>query len=151
LAVERWVDVDLPQVRVPSVRESMGPMSASVFGRPSEGLLMIGVTGTNGKTTSTWLLESILRTAGREPGVIGTTGARAGGEPLASERTTPEAPDLHRLLLEMVRRGTDSVVMEVSSHALHQDRVGGVVFDRALFTNLSQDHLDYHPDMESYF
>lgn len=152
MVVERWIDdVNLPQVRVPSVREAMGPMSAIVFGRPAERLLMVGVTGTNGKTTSSWLLESILRTAGRHPGVIGTTGARAAGEPLQLERTTPEAPDLQRLLWQMVELGIDSVVMEVSSHALDQHRVGGVKFERALFTNLSQDHLDYHPDMEEYF
>jgi len=129
----------------------MGPMSAAVFGRPAEALTTAGITGTNGKTTTTYLLESILRAAGRVPGVIGTTGARIAGEPVPLARTTPEAPDLHRLLAVMRDRGVTDVALEVSSHALAQDRVGGVRFDVAAFTNLSQDHLDYHADMEAYY
>ena len=151
LVVDHWLEVAAPQVRVPSVRAAMGPMSAVVFGRPSESLGTIGITGTNGKTTTTYLLESILRTGGFVPGLIGTTGARVAGEPVSIARTTPEAPDLHRLLAFMRERGVTTVAIEVSSHALTQDRVGGIRFDVAAFTNLSQDHLDFHPDMESYF
>jgi UDP-N-acetylmuramoyl-L-alanyl-D-glutamate--2,6-diaminopimelate ligase len=151
LVVERWLDLDVPQVRVPSVRRAMGPMSAAVFGRPADALTTIGVTGTNGKTTTTYLLESIFGEAGLVAGVIGTTGARIAGEPVPLARTTPEAPDLHRLLAAMRDRGVTTVAMEVSSHALAQDRVGGMRFDVAAFTNLSQDHLDYHADMEAYY
>jgi UDP-N-acetylmuramoyl-L-alanyl-D-glutamate--2,6-diaminopimelate ligase len=151
LVVERWLDVDAPQVRVGSVRRAMGPMSAVVFGHPADALTTVGVTGTNGKTTTTYLVEPILREAGLVPGVIGTTGARIAGEPAPLARTTPEAPDLHRLLAVMRDHGVTAVAMEVSSHALAQDRVGGVRFDVAAFTNLSQDHLDYHPDMGAYY
>ncbi|MEP6477078.1 MAG: UDP-N-acetylmuramoyl-L-alanyl-D-glutamate--2,6-diaminopimelate ligase [Actinomycetota bacterium] len=151
LVVERWLELELPQVRVRSVREAMGPMSATVFGRPAEALTIVGVTGTNGKTTTTYLLESVFAGAGLVPGTLGTTGARIAGQPLPLARTTPEAPDLHRLLARMRDRGVTTVAMEVSSHALVQERVGGVRFDVAAFTNLSQDHLDFHPDMETYF
>jgi UDP-N-acetylmuramoyl-L-alanyl-D-glutamate--2,6-diaminopimelate ligase len=151
LVVERWLDVELPQVRVRSVREAMGPMSAAVFARPADALTVVGVTGTNGKTTTSYLLESVFAAAGLVPGVIGTTGARIAGDPAPLARTTPEAPDLHRLLAAMRDRGVTTVAMEVSSHALAQDRVGGIRFDVAAFTNLSQDHLDFHPDMETYF
>ena len=151
LVVERWLPQDVPQALVPSVREAIGPMSAVVFGGPADGLTTIGVTGTNGKTTCTYLLEAILRSAGLTPGVIGTTGARIAGSPVAIARTTPEAPDLHRLLARMRHTGVRAVAMEVSSHALAQRRVDGIRFDAAVFTNLSQDHLDYHGSMEAYF
>ncbi len=151
LVVERWLDVGAPQLLVGSVREAMGPISAAVFGRPADAMLMVGVTGTNGKTTATFLLESVFLSAGMTPGLIGTTGARIAGVELPLARTTPEAPDLHRILYEMRSAGVRAVAMEVSSHALHQHRVGGVRFDRAVFMNLSQDHLDYHGDMPSYY
>jgi UDP-N-acetylmuramoyl-L-alanyl-D-glutamate--2,6-diaminopimelate ligase len=151
LVVERWLDLDTPQVRVRSVREAMGPMSAEVFGHPADSLTTVGITGTNGKTTVTYLMESVLAVAGRVPGVIGTTGARIAGEPAPLARTTPEAPDLHRLLALMRRRGVVAVAMEVSSHAMSQRRVDGVRFDVAAFTNLSRDHLDFHGSMEDYF
>jgi UDP-N-acetylmuramoyl-L-alanyl-D-glutamate--2,6-diaminopimelate ligase len=151
LVVERWLDVDIPQVRVASVREAMGPMSSAVFGHPASALRMVGVTGTNGKTTTTYLLESVFREAGLHPAVIGTTGGRVGGRRVELERTTPEAPDLHRLLARMRREGVDVVAMEVSSHGLDQHRFGGVRCEVALFTNLSRDHLDYHGSMEAYF
>ena len=151
LVVERWVDERSPQVRVPSVREAMGPVSSAFFGHPSERMTVVGVTGTNGKTTTTYLLESIFRAAGQTPGVIGTTGVRIGGRVVPFDRTTPEAPDLQRLLARMVSEGVDAVAMEVSSHGLHQHRVDGTRFACALFTNLSQDHLDYHGTMEEYF
>jgi UDP-N-acetylmuramoyl-L-alanyl-D-glutamate--2,6-diaminopimelate ligase len=151
LVVERPVEAPAPQVVVGSVREAIGPMSASVFGRPALDLTLVGITGTNGKTTCTYLCESIFRAAGWTPGVIGTTGLRIDGvrEPLA--RTTPEAPDLQRVLFRMRARGVRGVAMEISSHALAQHRTDGLVVDAALFTNLSQDHLDFHPSMEAYF
>ncbi len=151
IAVERWLDLDVAQVRVSSVREAMGPMSAAVFGRPADKIAMVGVTGTNGKTTITYLLESVFRAAGTVPGVIGTTGARVSGAPVPLARTTPEAPDLQRLLAWMVAAGVQTVAMEVTSHALDQHRVAGVHYRCAVFTNLSQDHLDYHSGMEEYF
>ncbi|HEX5951473.1 MAG TPA: UDP-N-acetylmuramoyl-L-alanyl-D-glutamate--2,6-diaminopimelate ligase [Actinomycetota bacterium] len=151
LAVERWLPIDATQVLVPSVREAMGPISAAFHGRPAERLRMVGVTGTNGKTTTTFLLESVFRTAGWTPGVVGTTGVRIDGRVVPFPRTTPEAPDLQRLLAEMVDAGVDGVAMEVSSHGLHQHRVDGTRFAVAVFTNLTQDHLDYHASMEEYF
>ena len=152
IVVEEWQDdLDVPQVRVGSVREAMGPMSAVVFGHPTASLTTVGVTGTNGKTTVTYLLEAVFSQAGTTAGVIGTTGARLAGEPLPLERTTPEAPDLQRLLAKMRAAGVRAVAMEVSSHALAQHRVDGVRFDVAVFTNLSQDHLDFHGSMEAYF
>jgi UDP-N-acetylmuramoyl-L-alanyl-D-glutamate--2,6-diaminopimelate ligase len=139
------------QVVVPSVRRAMGPISAAFFGRPADRMSIVGVTGTNGKTTTTYLLESVFRAAGHVPGVIGTTGARVDARPVPFERTTPEAPDLQRLLGRMADDGVTAVAMEVSSHGLDQHRVDGTAFACALFTNLSQDHLDYHPTMEAYF
>jgi UDP-N-acetylmuramoyl-L-alanyl-D-glutamate--2,6-diaminopimelate ligase len=151
LVVERPVALDAPQIVVRSVRTALGPMSAVVFGRPADALRVAGVTGTNGKTTCTYLLESVFGSAGWRPGVIGTTGLRIGGaaEPLA--HTTPEAPDLHRALRRMVADGVRAVAIEISSHALAQHRSDGLMVDVALFTNLSQDHLDFHPSMEAYF
>ncbi|HEY7763029.1 MAG TPA: UDP-N-acetylmuramoyl-L-alanyl-D-glutamate--2,6-diaminopimelate ligase [Actinomycetota bacterium] len=151
IVVERWLDLPATQVCVPSVRAAMGPMSAVAFRDPAADMTVLGVTGTNGKTTVTYLLEAIVRRAGRRPGVIGTTGARVDGSPVVLDRTTPEAPDLQRLLARMREAEVGVVAMEVSSHALDQDRVGGVVFDTVAFTNLSQDHLDYHDSMEEYF
>src|SRR5207244_2214163 len=150
IVVERWLPVDAPAARVPSVRGSIGPMSSVLFGRPAEALTTIGITGTNGKTTTTYLLEAIIRASGSRAGVIGTNGARIDGSPVALARTTPEAPDLHRLLARMRSAGVRMVAMEVSSHALAQQRVDGVVFDVAVFTNLSPDHLDYHGTMRTY-
>ena len=151
LVVERWLDVGCAQVLVPSTRVAMGPMSAGFFDRPAEHLVLIGVTGTNGKTTTTYLLESIFRSAGWVPGMVGTTGVRIDGRPVPFDRTTPEAPDLQRLLSQMVDEGVRAAAMEVSSHGLHQHRVDGVRFACSVFTNLSQDHLDYHGTMEEYF
>jgi UDP-N-acetylmuramoyl-L-alanyl-D-glutamate--2,6-diaminopimelate ligase len=111
----------------------------------------VGVTGTNGKTTVTYLMESIFAAAGWKPGVVGTTGARVGGDPMPLVHTTPEAPDLQRTLALMRDRGVKAAALEVSSHALSQHRVDGIVFDVAIFTNLSQDHLDFHGSMEKYF
>jgi UDP-N-acetylmuramoyl-L-alanyl-D-glutamate--2,6-diaminopimelate ligase len=151
VAVEWWLDVPCAQVLVPSVRRAMGPMSAAFFGVPSTRMTMVGVTGTNGKTTTTYLLESIFRAAGLRPGVIGTTGVRIEGRHVPFERTTPEAPDLQRLLARMAGEGVTACATEVSSHGLHQCRVDGTRFACSVFTNLSQDHLDYHGTLEEYF
>jgi UDP-N-acetylmuramoyl-L-alanyl-D-glutamate--2,6-diaminopimelate ligase len=151
LVVDRWLEADAAQALVPNVREAMGPVSAAFYGRPADRMTVVGVTGTNGKTTTTYLLEAIFRGDGRTPGVIGTTGVRIDGRPEPFPRTTPEAPDLQRLFAEMAREGVDAVAMEVSSHGLDQHRVDGLRYAAALFTNLSQDHLDYHASMEEYF
>ena len=152
VVVERRLDLpdEVVQVVVPSVREAMGPIAAAFYGRPADAMTIVGVTGTNGKTTTTYLLERVFREAGLAPGVIGTTGIRVDGRPEPFDRTTPEAPDLHRLLAGMRDRGIGAVAMEVSSHGLDQHRVGGMRFDCAVFTNLSQDHLDYHGTLEAY-
>lgn len=152
LVVERWLpDIACPQILVPSVRAAMGPMASAVFDHPSTAMTMVGITGTNGKTTVSYLLEAVFKAAGRRPGVVGTTGARVDGLPVPLAHTTPEAPDLQRLLADMAWAGVEAVAMEVSSHALDQFRVDGIRFDVAAFTNLSQDHLDYHASMEAYF
>lgn len=139
---ERPVDAGVPQIRVASVRAAMGPLAAEVYGRPSDALTVVGVTGTNGKTTTTHLLAAILEAAGWSTEVIGT---------LSGARTTPEAPDLQRLLADAVRAGRRAVAMEVSSHALAQHRVDGTRFAIGVFTNLSRDHLDFHGSMADYF
>ena len=151
LVVERNLELDVAQAVVPSVREAMGPVAASFYGRPADAMTLIGITGTNGKTTTTYLVEANLEAAGRRAGVIGTTGVRIAGRVVPFPRTTPEAPDLQRLFSDMAGEGVDAVAMEVSSHGLQQHRVGGLRFDVAAFTNLTQDHLDYHPSMEAYF
>ena len=151
LVVDHPLAVAAPQLVVRSVREAIGPMSAAVFGFPARDLTVVGITGTNGKTTITYLLESVFRVAGRRPGVIGTTGLRIDGVPSPLAHTTPEAPELHRTLARMRSEGVDAVAIEISSHALAQHRVDGLVVDAAVFTNLSQDHLDLHTTMEDYF
>jgi UDP-N-acetylmuramoyl-L-alanyl-D-glutamate--2,6-diaminopimelate ligase len=138
-------------VRVNNVRNVMGSWAAHFYQRPSRNLRLVGVTGTNGKTTLTYLVESILREANLEPGVIGTINYRYRGRALPSHHTTPESLDLQELLAEMVRSGVQAVAMEVSSHALAQARVRGLDFDVGVFTNLTRDHLDYHRDMDDYF
>jgi UDP-N-acetylmuramoyl-L-alanyl-D-glutamate--2,6-diaminopimelate ligase len=149
LATEQRTPV--PVVAVPDPRGVLGDVAAQVYGVPSEHLTMLGVTGTNGKTTTAYLIESALRAHGQRTGLIGTVETRIGDERVESVRTTPEATDLHALLGLMHERGVDVCVMEVSSHALHLHRVDGVVYDVALFTNLSQDHLDFHSTMDEYF
>lgn len=141
----------LPAVVVQHPRAVLGAVAAHVYGTEHLALRLLGVTGTNGKTTTAYLVQSALVAMGRHPGLIGTVETRIGDERLDSVRTTPEAPELHAVLAVMAERGLDTCVMEVSSHALAQRRVDGVVYDVALFTNLSQDHLDFHDDMEDYF
>ena len=138
-------------VQVRDSRRALALCSAAFFGFPAHALSMVGVTGTNGKTTTTVLVESILKAHGRSPGLIGTMYTRVGGVERPAANTTPESVDLQALLAEMRDVGHDSVVMEVSSHGLALDRVLGCAFDVAVFTNLTQDHLDFHGDMESYF
>lgn len=132
-------------------REVTGELAAWVYGYPAREVLLLGLTGTNGKTTTSYLVEGGLSAAGHRTGVIGTTGIWIDDERIPSARTTPEATDVHALLAAMVEKGVTAVVMEVSSHALAYGRVDGLQFDVVLFTNLSQDHLDFHADMEDYF
>ncbi|MFT4201997.1 Mur ligase family protein, partial [Gordonia sp. (in: high G+C Gram-positive bacteria)] len=135
----------------PDPRSVLGAVSSSVYGHPSRALTVIGITGTSGKTTTAFMVEGALLAAGRSVGLIGTVATRINGETEPSSLTTPEAPDLQGLLATMVERGVDTVVMEVSSHALSLGRVAGTSFAVGGFTNLSQDHLDFHPTMADYF
>ncbi|MCT1368944.1 UDP-N-acetylmuramoyl-L-alanyl-D-glutamate--2,6-diaminopimelate ligase [Corynebacterium mucifaciens] len=140
-----------PVLVVEDVRAILGHVAAAVYGHPSRSFTLLGVTGTSGKTTTTYMLEKGLTAAGCKVGLIGTTGTRIMGRDVATELTTPEAPMLQRLFAQMRDEGVTHVVMEVSSHALMLGRVTGSDFDIAAFTNLSQDHLDFHPTMEDYF
>src|SRR5215211_1641230 len=151
LVVEHPVDTAVPQLVVPSSRAAMAVVADEFFGRPTEELEVVGVTGTNGKTTTAFLVHSILDAAGRRPGLIGTIEARVGGEARKLERTTPEAIDLQRLFREMLDAGDRSCAMEASSHASAQHRLDRVRFRALVFTNLTQDHLDFHGTMEQYF
>lgn len=144
-------DARVPVLVHQSPRSVLGDVAAMVYGRPSERLRVIGITGTSGKTTTTYLVEAGLRSAERVAGLIGTVGFRIDGRDQDSALTTPEAPDLQALLAVMVEQGVDTVVMEVSSHALSLGRVDGVRFAVGGFTNLSRDHLDFHPTMQDYF
>jgi UDP-N-acetylmuramoyl-L-alanyl-D-glutamate--2,6-diaminopimelate ligase len=141
----------LPVLVVEDPRGVLGGLAAQVYGRPADRLLMLGVTGTNGKTTTTFLLDAALQAAGRTTGLIGTVEIRVGAQRVESTGTTPEAPDLHALLAVMLEHGADACAMEISSHALAQHRVDGLVLDVAGFTNLSQDHLDFHHSMQEYY
>lgn len=151
LCVERLLDVAVAQVVVSSVRSAMGPVAAAFYGHPSSRLMTVGITGTNGKTTSAFLAAHLLDHAGRRAGLMGTVERRIGGEALAAGRTTPEALDIQRDLAQMVAAGDEAAVMEVSSHALDLGRVLGVEFRAVAFTNLTQDHLDYHETLDAYF
>lgn len=141
----------LPVVVVPSVRPALGPIAARLYGDPATHLLMLGVTGTNGKTTVSYLIDGGLRAAGYTTGLIGTVETRIGDRVIKSIRTTPEAPDLQALLAMMLEDGAGAVAMEVSSHALAYGRTAGIRYAVAAFTNLTQDHLDFHADIEDYF
>jgi UDP-N-acetylmuramoyl-L-alanyl-D-glutamate--2,6-diaminopimelate ligase len=161
LLVERPLPFAVAQARVPSVRAALGPVAAALFGWPSTAMRTLGVTGTNGKTTTTYLLEAIARSAGDRVGVIGTVGARltpaggssadGAGETLGTRHTTPEASELQALLARMRDAGVATVAMEVSSHALDQHRIDGTHFAAVCFTNLSHEHLDYHGSLDAYF
>ncbi len=143
-------DCKVPYVQVGNSRKSMAITASAFYGHPGRAMTIIGITGTNGKTTTTYLIDSILFAGGIETGLLGTIGYRAGEASYPAHWTTPESTELHRLLNIMKEHGTETVVMEVSSHALDQYRVEGLKFRLALFTNLTQDHLDYHRSMESY-
>jgi UDP-N-acetylmuramoyl-L-alanyl-D-glutamate--2,6-diaminopimelate ligase len=151
LCVEHPTGAGVPEIVVSDGRRAMARICSAFFGYPGRDLLLVGVTGTNGKTTTAWLIESILEVAGLRPGLIGTIVTRFGGEDRPGVRTTPESLDLQRLFAEMRERGAGSVSMEVTSHALALQRVESVRFKAAAFTNLSQDHLDFHSSMEDYF
>jgi UDP-N-acetylmuramoyl-L-alanyl-D-glutamate--2,6-diaminopimelate ligase len=150
VAVEQAMETSAAQIVVGDTRSAMGPMAATVHGDPSTEMSVVGVTGTNGKTTVTHYVESLMNESGHTAGLIGTVQTRIGDTLLPSVRTTPEATDFQRLLAEMRGRGAEVVAAEVSSHALEMSRVAGTRFEVAAFTNLSQDHLDFHGTMESY-
>ena len=144
-------DVDVPVLVVERPRAVLGDLAARIYGQPAERLRLVGVTGTQGKTTTTRLAEAALSGTGVPTAVVGTLGTRVAGEDVKTLLTTPEATELHALFAVMVERGVAACVMEVSSHALVMGRVDGVVFDVACFTNLGRDHLDFHADVEDYF
>lgn len=141
----------LPVLVHPAPRSVLGVVAAAVYGHPSDRVVVLGVTGTSGKTTVAHLVEAGLRAAGRTTGLIGTVGVRIAGADVPSDLTTPEAPALQALLAAMAEQGVDTAVMEVSSHALELGRVDGIRFAVGGFTNLSRDHLDFHPSMTAYF
>ncbi|MFH1710097.1 MAG: UDP-N-acetylmuramoyl-L-alanyl-D-glutamate--2,6-diaminopimelate ligase [bacterium] len=147
-------DIDLPgdvtRVIVPNARVALAELSSAFYGYPSRYLKMIGITGTNGKTTTSFLIEAILRKAGYKVGVIGTVEARINGRGLPVKLTTPEASELQELLSNMLKEGVTHVVMEVSSHSLELHRTHGCEFDIAIYTNLTHDHLDFHGNMQNY-
>ena len=151
LVVERAVEPAVPQLVVPDARAAMATAADIFFGEPTRELEVAAVTGTNGKTTTAFLLHSILEAAGRRPGLLGTVESRVGGERRPVVRTTPEAIDLQRTFREMLDAGDRSVVLEASSHASQLHRLDRVRFDVLVFTNLTQDHLDFHETMEEYF
>jgi UDP-N-acetylmuramoyl-L-alanyl-D-glutamate--2,6-diaminopimelate ligase len=154
LVVERLLP-NLPhhvvQIKVDDARSRLGHLAARFFDYPASRLATVGITGTNGKTSAAFLCETVLRLADQAPGLIGTIRAKVGEQERSVRNTTPEASDLQELLSDMVAAGNRSVVMEVSSHALALHRVAGIPFDVAVFTNLSQDHLDFHSSMDEYF
>lgn len=149
--VEAVVDAPIPQLVVEDTRAAISALSARVHGDPSTAVPVIGITGTNGKTTVAHMLAAIVEAAGGMPGVIGTIGARIGADHLELARTSPEASDFQRLLRRMVEAGVSAAAVEVSSHALTFGRTAATHFAAVAFTNLTQDHLDLHGDMESYF
>ncbi len=151
LVVDHLLDLDIPQVVVADVRQAMAPAAAAFYGNPTATLDLVGVTGTNGKTTTAYLTRSLLEADGRRTGLLGTVKSVIGGTEFEVERTTPEAIDLQRSFRAMLDGGDVACVMEVSSHALELRRVDDSEFAVAVFTNLTQDHLDFHPTMEDYF
>jgi UDP-N-acetylmuramoyl-L-alanyl-D-glutamate--2,6-diaminopimelate ligase len=151
LVVERELEVGVPQIVVPSARAAMAPLAARFHGDPTAQLRVVGVTGTNGKTTTAFLVREILEAAGLQTGLLGTVKQVVGGAEEGVERTTPEAIDLQATFRRMLEAGDRACAMEVSSHALALHRADAIRFEVALFTNLTQDHLDFHADMEDYF
>ncbi len=146
-----YAGLAVPSLRVTDSRKALGLLGGRFYGNPSSRLRMIGVTGTNGKTTTAYVCKALLEAIGRRVGLIGTVAYQIGEETLAASHTTPGALTLQQLLAKMVERGCGVAVMEVSSHALAQDRTIGCEYDVAVFSNLTQDHLDFHRTMEEYF
>lgn len=151
VVVQKKTAVAVPVVRVDRSRRALAGISAVFYGRPSEKLCVVGITGTNGKTTTAYLIEQVLVRAGHRVGVIGTIDYHYAGKTFRNPVTTPESSDLQAILAEMLAAGTTHVVMEISSHAIDLYRIGGCFLDVGVFTNLTQDHLDYHPDMQAYW
>jgi UDP-N-acetylmuramoyl-L-alanyl-D-glutamate--2,6-diaminopimelate ligase len=151
LVVERPLGLGVPEIQVPDVRSAMAPAAARFYGDPTARLQVAGVTGTNGKTTTAFLMRSLLEAAGRQTGLLGTVKSVVGGNEYPVERTTPEAIDLQGTFRAMLDAGDVACAMEVSSHALALHRADAIHFAVAIFTNLTQDHLDFHPTMEDYF
>jgi len=145
------VPVGVPYLQVADARQAMAAMADLFYGRPTAGIPVVGITGTNGKTTTTYLIEGVLAQAGIPAAVLGTVSYRFGSTVLPAQHTTPESVELQQVLRELVDMGAKGAVMEVSSHALHQHRVDSCRFSVGIFTNLTRDHLDYHHDMESYY
>jgi UDP-N-acetylmuramoyl-L-alanyl-D-glutamate--2,6-diaminopimelate ligase len=151
LVVERPLELGVPEIQVPNVRAAMAPAAAAFYGDPTASLQVVGVTGTNGKTTTAFLIRALLEAAGRRTGLLGTVKSIVGGVERDVERTTPEAIDLQRTFRAMLDAGDEACAIEVSSHALELHRADAVHLAAAIFTNLTQDHLDFHPTMEDYF
>ena len=151
LVVERYLDIDVPQVRVSNARAAMSRMAAAFYGHPARGMKLVGITGTKGKTTSTYMVKAILEQAGHKCGLIGTTGNMIGNKLLKGSLTTPDPIDLQRTLRMMADEGVEYVTMEISAHAIDMHRLDGLTFEVGCYTNLSQDHLDYFHTMENYF
>ena len=151
LVVERQLDLDVPQILVENTRIAMAEMAAAYYGNPADEMVMVGITGTNGKTSTSYMLKSIAERMGKKVGLIGTIRNMIGDIIIDTERTTPESVDLQRILRQMKDENVDVVIMEVSSHSLDQKRVHGISYDVGCFTNLTQDHLDYHKTFENYF
>ncbi len=145
-----FADLPVPRIVVPDARAALAPLACAFYGNPTHDLFLTGVTGTNGKTTTTLMIDAIGRAYGDTTGTIGTLGATIRGRALPGDRTTPEAPDLQRLFREMRDEGVETAAMEVASHALALGRTEGCAFDVGVFTNLTQDHLDFHQTMEGY-
>lgn len=150
LVVERELDLPVPQIVVNRAADVVGDVAGEIHGHPSRTLKVIGITGTNGKTTTTWMIHQIVTALGMGAGLIGTVEAKIGHERIEGIRTTPEATDLQRLLARMRDSGVEVVAMEVSSHGIDLGRINGLTFETVGFTNLTQDHLDYHHSMEEY-
>jgi UDP-N-acetylmuramoyl-L-alanyl-D-glutamate--2,6-diaminopimelate ligase len=151
LVTERRLELGVPEIVVDDVRAAMGPAAARFYGDPTAELEVVGITGTNGKTTTAYLVRHLLAAAGRQTGLLGTVKRVVGGVEEEVERTTPEAIDLQETFRRMRDAGDQAVAMEVSSHALELGRVAGIRFACRVFTNLTQDHLDFHETMEAYF
>lgn len=150
LMVTRKLPLDVPQIMVKDDRYAMARISSTYYGKPAENLKTVGITGTNGKTSTTYMIKSIAEKKGEKVGLIGTIVNMIGDKVLETERTTPEAPDLQKLIRQMADEGCTVLVMEVSSHSLDLKRVEGIHYDVGVFTNLTQDHLDYHKTLDNY-